>query len=156
MSSDGREASVASPAPPGTPDAILRLMEESIPFNRLLGIRGESVGVGRGVLVLPVRAEFVGDPRRPALHGGVVSALADTAGGVAAWSALEPGESVSTVDLRIDYLEPAGLGGPLRAEAELVRKGNRVCHVRIHVTQDGRLVAEGRGVYNIHRRRRAE
>ena len=33
-----------------------------------------------------------------------------------------------------------------------MRKGNRVCHVRVRVTQDGRLVAEGRAVYNIHRR----
>lgn len=141
---------------PVSPEEILRIMEEHVPFNRFLGMRGESVGVGRGVLVLPVRPEFVGDPRRPALHGGVLSALIDTAGGVAAWSALGTGESVSTVDLRVDYLEPAGLGGPLRAEAELVRKGNRVCHVRIALTQDGVLVAEGRGVYNIHRHRKEE
>jgi uncharacterized protein (TIGR00369 family) len=134
------------------PDDILRIMEEAIPFNRLLGIRGESAGQGRGVLVLPVRPEFVGDPRRPALHGGVVSALIDTAGGVAAWTALGAQETISTVDLRVDFLEPAGLSGPLRAEAELVRKGNRVCHVRIAVTQEGLLVAEGRAVYNIHRR----
>lgn len=135
------------------PKEILRAMEEFAPFNKLLGIRSESVESGRCVLTLPVRPEFVGDPRRPALHGGVLSALIDTAGGAAAWSALAPGESVSTVDLRVDYLEPAGLGAPLRAEAELVRKGNRVCHVRIALTQDGVLVAEGRGVYNIHRRR---
>ena len=134
-------------------DGVLRIMEEHVPFNRLLGIRGERVEKGRGVLLLPVRPEFVGDSRRPALHGGVLSALIDTAGGVAAWSALAPGESVSTVDLRVDYLEPAGLGEPLRAEAELVRKGNRVCHVRVAVTQGQRLVAEGRAVYNIHRRR---
>jgi uncharacterized protein (TIGR00369 family) len=136
-----------------TPEAVLRMMEEHAPFNQFLGIRGESVEPGRGVLILPVRAEFVGDPRRPALHGGVLSALIDTAGGVAAWSALGTGESVSTVDLRVDYLEPAGLGEPLRAEAELVRKGNRVCHVRVAVTQGKTLVAEGRAVYNIHRRR---
>ena len=136
-----------------TPESVLRIMEEHVPFNRLLGIRAESIEKGRGVLVLPVRPEFVGDTRRPALHGGVVSALIDTAGGVAAWSALSTGESVSTVDLRVDYLEPAGLGGPLRAEAELVRKGNRVCHVRVAVTQGSVLVAEGRAVYNIHRRR---
>jgi uncharacterized protein (TIGR00369 family) len=85
----------------------------------------------------------------------VVSSLIDTVGGVAAWSALSPGESVSTVDLRVDYLEPAGLDGDLRAEGELVRKGNRVCHVRITCTQRGVLVAEGRGVYTIHRRRDA-
>jgi uncharacterized protein (TIGR00369 family) len=136
-----------------TPEQILEIMEQHVPFNRYLGLRGESIGPGRAVLVLPVRPEFVGDPRRPALHGGVLSTLIDTAGGLAAWSALGAGESVSTVDLRVDYLEPAGLGHPLRAEAELVRKGNRVCHVKVAVTQGGALVAEGRAVFNIHRRR---
>ena len=134
------------------PQEVLQIMEEHVPFNRYLGIEGESASSGRAVLTLPVRPDHIGDPRRPALHGGVVSSLIDTAGGVAAWSALGPHESVSTIDLRVDFLEPAGLGAPLRAEAELVRKGNRVCHVRVAVTQDGVLVAEGRGVYNIHRR----
>ena len=134
------------------PEQILKVMAEQVPFNRLLGIRGESASAGACVLVLPVRPEFVGDFRRPALHGGVVSSLIDTAGGVAAWSALGPEESVSTVDLTVDFLEPAGLAAPLRASAQLVRKGNRVCHVRVAVTQDGKLVAEGRGVYNIHKR----
>jgi uncharacterized protein (TIGR00369 family) len=136
-----------------TREQLLEIMEQHVPFNRYLGLRGESIGEGRAVLVLPVRPEFVGDPRRPALHGGVLSSLIDTAGGLAAWSALGAGEMVSTVDLRVDYLEPAGLGHPLRAEAELVRKGNRVCHVKVAVTQGGALVAEGRAVFNIHRRR---
>jgi len=133
------------------PDEILRFVDQ-VPFNKLLGIRGESAGGGRAVLLLPVREEHLGDVRRPALHGGVVSALIDTAGGIAAWSALAQGEAVSTVDLMIDFLEPGRVAGPLRAEAELIRKGNRVCHVRVRVTQDGVLVAEGRGVYNIHKR----
>jgi len=133
------------------PGDLLKIMEQQVPFNRLLGIKGESAESGRAVLVLPVRPDFVGDPRRPALHGGVLTTVIDTAGGMAAWSALAPGETVSTVDLRVDYLEPAGLAGPLRAEAVLVRKGNRVCHVRIRLTQDEKLVAEGTGVYNIHR-----
>jgi uncharacterized protein (TIGR00369 family) len=136
-----------------TPEQILHVMEHVIPFNRLLGIRGESVGKGRAVLVMAVRPEHVGDVRRPALHGGVLSSLIDVAGGLAAWSVLGNEESVSTVDLRVDYLEPAGLGADLRAEGELIRKGNRVCHVRVAVSQAGVLVAEGRGVYNIHRRR---
>jgi acyl-coenzyme A thioesterase PaaI-like protein len=54
--------------------------------------------------------------------------------------------------MRVDFLEPAGLGADLRAAAEPVRKGNRVCHVRIAVMQGDVLVAEGRAVYNIHRR----
>ena len=134
------------------PEDILRFVQEQVPFNKLLGIQGESVAPGRAVLLLPVREDHLGDVRRPALHGGVVSALIDTAGGIAAWSALGAGESVSTVDLMVDFLEPARVAGPLRAEAELIRKGNRVCHVRVRVTQEDVLVAEGRGVYNIHKR----
>jgi len=136
-----------------SPEDLLRVMEQAVPFNRLLGLRGESVAPGRCVMTVEPRPELVGDFQRPCLHGGVVSSLIDTAGGVAAWSALGQGESVSTVDLRVDYLEPAALQGSLRAEAELVRKGNRVCHVRVAVTQGGALVAEGRAVYNIHRRK---
>jgi uncharacterized protein (TIGR00369 family) len=134
------------------PHELLRIMEERVPFNRMLGIRGESAQAGRCVLTIPVRPEHTGDARRPALHGGVISSLIDTAGGVAAWSGLPPGHAVSTVDLRVDYLEPGSVHGTLRAEAELVRRGNRVCHVRVSVTQGGVLVAEGRGVYSIHRR----
>jgi len=134
------------------PQDILKLMETS-PFNRLLGIQGESLGPGRVVMTLPARDDLVGDPRRPALHGGVVATLVDTAGGAAAWSALAPGESVSTMNLSVDYLEPAGLGAPLRAEAKLLRKGSRVCHVRVSVTQGDVHVADGRGLYSIHRPR---
>lgn len=135
-----------------TPSDLLRVMEEIVPFNRYLGLRGESASEGRCVLRLPVRADLIGDPRRPAIHGGVIASLIDTAGGVAAWSALGEDETVSTVDLSVDFLEAAGLDGDLRASAELLRKGNRVCHVRVTVTQGEVLVAEGRGVYNVHRR----
>jgi uncharacterized protein (TIGR00369 family) len=140
----------------GEVGAVLRLIEERAPFNRLLGVRGEQLEKGRAVVLLPVRPEFVGDPRRPALHGGVISSLIDTAGGAAAWTLLAAGESVSTLDLRVDFLEPGRLGGPLRAEAVLRRKGRRVCQVRVSVTQDGVLVAEGSAVYSIHRGRAEE
>ena len=136
-------------------EEILRLMESYSPYNRFLGIRGESLERGRAILRLPTREEFIGDPRRRSIHGGLISTLIDTAGGAAAWSSLDDPieEAVSTVDLRVDYLEPALVGIDLRAEAEVRRKGNRVCHVRIVVTQDGALTAEGAAVYNIHRAR---
>lgn len=135
------------------PEQVLRYMEEKIPFNRLLGIRGESVSRGRAVLRLKLRPEMIGDAERPAIHGGVLATLLDTAGGLAAWSALEPTEMVSTVDLTVDFLEPAGPDEDLLCEAELIRKGNRVCHTRMRVLQGEKLVAEGRGVFNIHRKR---
>jgi uncharacterized protein (TIGR00369 family) len=133
--------------------AILDAMEERSPFNRLLGLKGEWIEPGRAVLLVPARSDLVGDPRRPAIHGGVVASLVDTVGGAAAWSTVSPEDAVSTVDLAVDYLEPAGLGGDLRGEGVVVRKGSRICHVRMSVTQDGIAVAEGRGVYSIHRKR---
>ena len=128
------------------------LMESASPYNRFLGIRVETLGSGRALLWLTPRPEFVGDPRRGSIHGGVLSALVDTAAGAAAWSTLEPLEdAVSTVDLRIDYLEPATVGADLRAEAQVRRKGNRVCHASVDITQGGTLIATGTGVYNIYR-----
>jgi uncharacterized protein (TIGR00369 family) len=136
---------------------ILRLMETQAPYNKFLGIRGDSLVPGRAVLRLPMRDEFVGDPRRGSIHGGLISALIDTAGGAAAWSTLDTPEegAVSTVDLRVDYLEPAAVAGDLRAEAAVLRTGRRVCHVHIAVTQDGAAIAEGAAVYSIHRGRPA-
>ena len=50
---------------PTTPEGLLRLMEEHVPFNRYLGMRGESVGAGACVLTLAVREEFVGTRAGP-------------------------------------------------------------------------------------------
>jgi uncharacterized protein (TIGR00369 family) len=138
-----------SEEPQDRPD-IRRLLEEQAPFNRLLGIKADHVEAGRAVASLAIRPDFVGDPRRPALHGGVICSLVDTAGGAAAWSTISAGESLSTVDLRVDFLEPARLAGPLRAEASTRRRGSRVCHVRVTVTQEDVLVAEASLVYRIH------
>jgi uncharacterized protein (TIGR00369 family) len=134
-------------------EGILRqLMEEMIPFNRYLGVRVDAVRHGYVRLEIPFREELVGDPMRPALHGGVISALADTAGGMAVWTGIEdPRSRVSTIDLRIDYLRPGRLE-TVAAEATVVRLGNRVgvADVRLfHPTSADTTIATGKGVYNV-------
>jgi uncharacterized protein (TIGR00369 family) len=128
-----------------------RCVDEEIPFHKYLGIRVEELRTGYARLVLPFRPEFIGDKRRPALHGGLLSTLVDTSGGTAVWTNFPPSARISTVDMRVDYLNP-GPPEEIVAEAEVVRLGNRVGVV--HVTVYGRsdpstIVAEGRGVYNI-------
>lgn len=143
-------------------------MEEGIPFNVFLGIRASRLERGRADLRLPFRPELVGNPMVPALHGGTLSALADTAGGAAVFSAVEPGDVVSTIDLRIDYLRPAAEVHTV-AEAQVVRLGGRVGVSRIRLWQPhvegnesgealgdedeaGRLlIAEATAVYAIRR-----
>lgn len=131
---------------------LIRVMEEHIPFNKFLGLRVASVKKGVVRIEIPFRPELVGDPMRPALHGGVLSMLADTCGGMAVWSDLEGASTrVSTIDLRIDYLRPGKLE-TLAAEGHVVRVGKRVGVVDIrlfHPTAEKETIATGKGVYNV-------
>jgi uncharacterized protein (TIGR00369 family) len=135
-----------------TPEVLKQVMEEMIPFNRYLGVRMAHAENGFVRLEVPFRDELVGDPLRPALHGGVLSALADAAGGGAVWTGIEDESArVSTIDLRIDYLRPAKLELVV-AEARVVRIGNRVgvADVRLfHPSAEANTIATGKGVYNI-------
>jgi len=131
---------------------LRQVMEDFIPFNRVLGVRVVAIEPGRAQLEIAFREELIGDPVRRAVHGGVISALADTAGGCAVWSALEePRARVSTIDMRIDYLRP-GRSETLVAEATVVRIGRRVgvCDMRVfHPSAPAESIATGKGVYNV-------
>lgn len=149
------------PAPsPERLELLTRWFEQGIPFNRFLGLRLHRLERGRCVLWLPWRDELVGDPSRPAVHGGVLSTLIDTAGGGAAFAALDRVEDrLSTVDLRVDYLRP-GAAADLWCQGEVVRMGNRVGVARMAVYsgalpgpgEPDQPIATGQAVYNIVRR----
>jgi uncharacterized protein (TIGR00369 family) len=129
-----------------------KLIEEIIPFNKFLGMRAELVERGRVRIALPYREELIGDPVRPALHGGVISTLADTVGGITIWTALEnPSSRVSTIDLRVDYLRP-GKPELVVAEGVVVRVGRSVgvTDMRVfHPSAEDVTIATGKGVYSI-------
>ena len=147
------------PLPQGMEDAVRQFVEEGIPFNAHLGMKLTLLRRGRAGLEVPARAEFTGDPFRPALHGGVISTLADTVGGVACFSVMEAHDRASTIDLRVDYLRPGRVNTALQAEAEIIRMGNRVAVANVVVFQDGdraRPVAVAKGVYSIKRGRPGE
>lgn len=131
---------------------LKQMIEEVIPFNKFLGIRASHIGEDGITLELPFQEHFVGDPVRPALHGGVMSTLADVVGGLAVWSRVEDAHTrVSTIDMRIDYLRPGKLE-TLCAEGRVVRLGNRVgvTDMRLfHPSESQQTIATGKGVYNI-------
>lgn len=134
---------------------VLKFMNEEVPFNRLLGLHLVECGQGRAVMEMPFRDELIGDPFRPALHGGVVSTLIDTCGGAAVACAAEPSDLVSTLDLRVDFLRPGPLED-LLCEARVVRLGNHVGAASMSVfgkSNPEKIIATGNGVYNVHRAR---
>ena len=76
------------------------------------------------------------------VHGGVLAALADTAGGLASYMACPLGTRVATVEMKINYLEGVERG-TVTADAEVVRIGRHLAVVDCDVTDDTkRLVAK--------------
>lgn len=118
------------------------------PFHKWLGVTALEAGEGRVKLHLPPNKDFVGNPFVPAVHGGIVAALIDLAGGAALFVDLQ--FPTPTIDMRVDYLRPAIAGKALVAEARVKSLGKTVAFVDIDVTdEDGRLVATGRCAYSV-------
>ena len=116
------------------------------PLAKHLGIRIERLDEPDAAeLVLPFAAHniTIGE----VVHGGAISALADTAIMAASWSSdEEAGAGGSTISLSIDFAAPAAKTD-LRARAEVYRRG-RTCFCTVTVTADeGTVVASGLGTY---------
>jgi uncharacterized protein (TIGR00369 family) len=140
--------------------AVHELFTERIPFNKLLGIQIESLSFESARIRVDFREDLVGNFLRGSLHGGVVSAVLDLAGGLVAFlSALKiaPGgtpqekleklANVGTIDMRVDYLRP-GTGRHFLASAYLLRSGNKVAVTRMELNNnDNSLIAVGTGAY---------
>lgn len=136
---------------------LIEFFEQQIAFNKALGMKVASLEDGACRLVVPYDPQLIGDPFRPALHGGVLSALADAAGGLAVFSRVDyPRRRVSTVDLRVDYLRP-GRAEALHCDAHVVRVGNKVAVTNMVLWQgegpEDYVVADSRAVYNVVNKR---
>ena len=70
-------------------------------------------------------------------HGGVLAALADTAGGLATYMACAPDKRVATIEMKINYLEAVS-SGRVSAEARVVRLGAHIAVVDCDVRDDTR------------------
>ena len=133
--------------------ALADLIENGIPFNKMLGLRVSEIAEGRVRLFIPFQENLIGDIRRPALHGGVISTLADVCAGFAVWTRCRLDDRIATIDLLVDFLHPAS-PSDLFAEATVKLLGNRVGNAHVVIWSEGnadRHVAEGRAVYNIRR-----
>ena len=131
------------------------IFEQHIPFNRVLGLRMESMDADAPRLRFDMRPELVGNPNRGILHGGVISAVLDVVGGAAVCLKLiensDPGKiefpNIGTIDLRVDYLRP-GRGRHFIATGRVVRMGSRIAVVHMNLENDtAELIATGSAAY---------
>ncbi len=93
---------------------------EQIPFNKVLGIKVDSMSSESVSASLQMREELLGHYAHRMLHGGVISSIIDITGGLSAVMSIkedtaddnpktrrEMADRVSTIDLRVDFLRPA-------------------------------------------------
>jgi uncharacterized protein (TIGR00369 family) len=114
-------------------------------FMGFLGARLALVAPGRVHVVLPRRPELT--QQHGYFHAGATSAIADSAGGYAAFTLFPEGSTVLTVEYKINLLAPA-VGDHLEAVGTVLRHGRTltVCRLEVFGVQDGgerTLVATG-------------
>jgi uncharacterized protein (TIGR00369 family) len=100
--------------------ARIRASFERQGLMRHLGARLGHVGSGRVHIVLPNRPEV--NQQHGYIHAGATSAIADSAGGYAAFTLFPENTAVLTVEYKINFLAPA-LGDHLEAVGTVLKSG---------------------------------
>jgi uncharacterized protein (TIGR00369 family) len=139
------------------------VLEERIPFCRMLGIRLRSFDADAPQMEFAMRDELLGNFSQGILHGGAIAAVLDTMAGYAIFLKMvqqEPKDDVmaqlyefarmSTIDLRIDYLQP-GRGKLFIAGAKVTRLGKRVANVQMALHNEENIyIATGAAAFMLH------
>lgn len=137
------------------------VVEQKIPFCRALDLKLAVVD-GRPQITMAKQDFMLGNTRLKVLHGGVTASVLDTIAGVAVLCRMaeqDPKPDIetqlrefgrlSTIDLRVDYLEPAR-GDEFVATAVVSRLGQRVANVQMRLEElDGRCVATGAAAFSL-------
>ena len=141
---------------------LTEIYNSRMPFNSYLGIRVIELSLERAVIEIKSREELYGNYIQKILHGGVISAVIDLAGGIIAQThaflsmngttvaeQIARFSKMSTLNIRVDYLRP-GAGDNFRCISRVVRAGNKVAVVQMELlNQDDVLIAIGTGSYLI-------
>ncbi len=139
----------------GPKEFYFNIFNELIPFNKYIGLELAEIEDGFAKATMKFKPELVGDVRIKAIHGGVISAAMDAVGGLAGVTTLNSMEDkIVTVDMRVDYIRSAR-NTDLIIEARIVRSGNKIIttNMQVFAANDNTLVAEGRGVYHVSRKK---
>ena len=111
-----------------------------MPVAELIGFDLVEVGEGRSVVTLETGPQHTNP--MGTTHGGILCDIADSAMGIAFHSTLSPGETFTTVELKINFFRPVWKA-QLRAEGKVVRRGRTVGYVECEVSdENGRAIAK--------------
>lgn len=119
--------------------ATRRHLKESRAIH-MLGFDLEAASHGRAVLRMDARGRH--KQLNGVVHGGILAAMADTAGAIAAYTTVAKGTALATIELKINYLE-AVPGGRIVADARVLRTGRNFVVTECEIfDQEGKLAAK--------------
>ncbi len=119
------------------------------PFLAWLGLEVERYEPDDVMTRLPFRVELSNDGKT--YHGGVVGAVIDTTGALAAWSNhdFDRGMRASTVSMALQYLAAAS-GSDLLCRAQTIRRARELIFTEITASDaTGKVLAHGLQTYRI-------
>ncbi len=126
----------------------MNLVLEAIPYARFLGVEVEQRGE-RWLCVLPFRQEIIGNPRLPAIHGGVLGAFLELTAFLRLYAeAID--RPPKPINFTADYLRSAG-PQTTYAEANIFKLGRRIATVHVVAWQDDptKPVASGNAKFRL-------
>lgn len=116
----------------------------SSPFAAFIGIAVLAADAGRARCEIRLQGHHLNNGGR--VHGGVLTALADTAAGLAVRTLRPEGKQSATTDLNIAFIRPP-LGDTITADAEVIHAGRRLLRVEISLSSGDKLVARSNATF---------
>jgi acyl-CoA thioesterase len=133
-------------------ETVWKAFQDS-PYWQLLGMKIERAETQIARLYMPCKNDLL--QLFGQVHGGAIASLIDSSVAVALSLTLSPDEKATTVELKVNYLEPVR-AGVIYADSKLVKRGKKTIVGTTEVTdQDGRLVAIGIATYMVLNKRQA-
>jgi acyl-coenzyme A thioesterase PaaI-like protein len=138
---------------------------DAVPFLAWMGLKVVEASPDRVLASIKNRDDLIGNPHPHILHGGVISTVMDSVGGMVGIlkflervqhegdeqdkaGAAERLNKMATIDMRADFLSP-GWGKEFFCEGHILRLGQHVVVSRMEFrNEENTLIAVGTGTYN--------
>lgn len=122
------------------PDNATTTMKYPTAVSQLLGFRIIEIDSGYAKIALSADADIHGN-QQGTVHGGMLCELADAAIGTAHSTAIQDGESFTSIDLKVSFFRPVWKS-VLTATARQIQHGKTLTHYHCEITRDdGKTIA---------------
>jgi len=133
---------------PGLDERHLEALKDRVsrsPFHQWAGLQLVAIGDGTAELALDLRPHHFNP--QGIVHGGIITAVADTSIGLALRSRLRPGLTHRTAQLNVHFLAK-GEGSRIVGRGKAVHLGQRMGYGESEVLDgEGRLLARASGTF---------